>query len=169
MALLPSPVSTSHSFTVLSSLADTIWVPSGEKDALRTQLACPCRLFQNRRLGRPHSFTHLSSPAESRRSPLKEKSTLRTAPACAFMHSLTPRTPGVQIRTLPSTEPDASRPPSREYLVHRTGPCEIYHRIQVSIGVTVLVRVLHVRSVLVRVPCVPSIEKRACSAESSIS
>lgn len=68
----------SHILTVLSSLHDTISLPSGENLAQRTQCVCRYKEYKKRWRYMFHTLMDLSSEAVTRNWPSAEKSTLRT-------------------------------------------------------------------------------------------
>src|SRR5262249_54870369 len=78
------PVSATHTFTVLSSLPETIRLPSAENATLVTWLVCPLRVSSSCPVCASHTFTVLSSLPEAIRLPSAENATLQTALVCPW-------------------------------------------------------------------------------------
>ena len=76
------PVAASHTFTVLSPLAEARRLPSGLKHTLKTAPLCPLRVKVSCPVAACHSFTVPSALAEARCLPSGRKHTHRTLSVC---------------------------------------------------------------------------------------
>ena len=123
------PEEASQTFTVRSSLHDTMRRPSGDHLAHLTQLVCSVREEMNLVLCTAHTFTALSSDAVSSFWLSGLNWTLRTAacPAAAFSSVESPFRSGTQSLTVESRAEEATRLPVRENWTSKIGPvCPVY-------------------------------------------
>ena len=74
------PLSTSHTFSVWSSDAETARRPSALTATPLTELVWPSRVRSSRPLSTSHTFSVLSSDAETARCPSGVTATAMTAP-----------------------------------------------------------------------------------------
>lgn len=105
--------SISHSFTVLSPLAEANTVPSDEKATEVTGPVCSRIIARWSPVAASQSRIVWSSPPEARQ-PWDEKATERTASSCPSMVTCCWPVAVSQMRTVPSQLADARRVPSWE-------------------------------------------------------
>src|SRR5262245_52433365 len=104
----------SHTFTVPSSLAEAMRLPSGLNATLSTQPVCPLRVSASNPIRASHTFTVLSSLPDTMRVPSAENATLVTPPVCPLMVSSSCPVCASHTFTVWSQLPEAIRLPSAE-------------------------------------------------------